>query len=372
MGWLLRELGKYAAELFPVRGICVDSDTSEQPQDILIDPSSIHPGLVAETDPPPMPFNVATLSDVGKRGYDRQSSLFEFFLDGTRRTFLVAEMESSSKRYLPVLGGQISAAVVRRDRETGKVRVHRRDGMNVIALPGGGIGINEGDLRELDQKLQAAKRPFHVVQYGDKGIARKEQPTDLAIAAINAAMQKLEIEALEDLTNSNLTSAQNMLIVDGSVQFTRIPLKHRSWLRNVVGVSKTFRTNLVFTKSKEEIGALLVKTLRKSGDRTPAFKATLSNNMYATWYLRIRDMQHTDKPLSGVVKVERLLITEEEMELGLGTDLINNVSLSLLGERYVTPYGKDERWANHLYPVYLAERYQKSQLMSEMQFLRLF
>lgn len=372
MGWLLRELREYTPALFPVRGVCVDSDTSEQPQDIVIDPASIQPGLTAETDPPAMPFNVATMSDVGKRGYDRQSSLFEFFLDGTRRTFLVAEMESSSKRYLPVLGGQISAAVVRRDRATGKVQVHRHRGMNIIALPGGGYGINDGDLRELDEKLQKAKRPFHVVPYGERGISKKEQPAELAIAAINAAMQKLEIEALEDLTNSNLTSSGSMLIVDGSVQFTRIPLKHQSWLRNVIGVSKTFRTNLVFTKNKEEIGAVIVKTLRNAGDRTPAFKATLGGNMYAAWYLRIRDWHHTDKPLSGVVKVERLLLTEEEMELGLSTDSVNNVSLSLLGERYVTPYGKDERWANHLYPVYLAERYQKSQLMSEMQFLRLF
>jgi hypothetical protein len=241
-----------------------------------------------------------------------------------------------------------------------------------VALPGGGIGINQGDLDELQDKLSKWSRPFELVVYGEKGIPNSKQPTDLAIAKINEAMQSLEIRALEELTNQNLTSASNMLVVDGSVQFTRIPLANRSWLRNVVGVSKTFRTNLVFTKDKREIGAILVDTIRNVGDRTHAFRYEFRNNAYAVWYLRIRERKHTDKPLSGIVKLERLLLTQDELEYGLTSDVINNISLSIVGERYVTPFGKDDRWPNHLYPVYLAERYQRGQLMGEAQFLRLF
>jgi len=163
-----------------------------------------------------------------------------------------------------------------------------------------------------------------------------------------------------------------MLVVDGSIQFTNIPLKNRSWLSNVVGVSKSFRTNLVFTRDKKEIGALLVENLRRVGQRTPAFRYDLRGNAYSVWYLRIRERRHSDKPLSGIVKLEKLLLTEDELEYGLDSDVVNNLSLSVLGERFVTPYGRDERWANHLYPVYLAERYQRMRLMSEIQFLKLF
>lgn len=357
--------------LYPVRGVCVDSDDPGVPQDAKVDATKIKPGMLAEIDPGPFPINVALHEGDPTRGYDRKRSLFEYFLDGTRRTFLVAELATSSQRYLPVLAGQISAAVVKRERDTGRVHVARHDAANVVALPGGGIGINQGDLDELQERLRKWSRPFQLVVYGEKGVPDSKQPTDLAIAKINQAMQSLEIGALEVLTNRNLTSASSMLVVDGSVQFTRIPLANRSWLRNVVGVSKTFRTNLIFTKDKREIGAILVDTIRNVGDRTPAFRYEFRGNAYAVWYLRIRDRTHTDKPLSGIVKLERLLLTGDELEYGLATDIVNNISLSIVGERYVTPFGRDERWTNHLYPVYLAERYQRGLLMSEAQFLRL-
>jgi len=357
--------------LYPIRGVCVDSDDPHVPQDVRVDPSKVKAGMLAERDAGPFPVNVTVGESDPGRGYDRGRSLFEYFLDGTRRTFLVAELASSSQRYLPVLAGQISAAVVSRSRDTGRVHVFRHSAANVVALPGGGKGINQGDLDDLQEKLRRWSRPFEVVVYGDRGIPDSKQPSDLAIAKINEAMQTLEIGALEDLTNRNLTSASTMLVVDGSVQFTRIPIENRGWLRNVIGVSKTFRTNLVFTRDKREIGAVLVETLRNVGDRTHAFRYEFRNNAYAVWYLRIRDRRHTDKPLSGIVKLERLLLTQDELEFGLTTDVINNVSLSTLGERYVTPFGKDDRWPNHLYPIYLAERYQRSQLMGEAQFLRL-
>jgi len=358
--------------LYPVRGVCVDSDDPHSPQDSRVEPGKIKRGMLAERDPGPFPISVTSGEPDPTRGYDRKRSLFEYFLDGTRRTFLVAELATSSMRYLPVLAGQISAAVVNRARDTGRIHVSRHDAASVVALPGGGIGINQGDLDELRDKLRAGTRPFELIVYGEKGIPDSKKPMDLAIAKINDAMQQLEIRALEDLTNRNLTTASSMLVVDGSVQFTRIPLENRSWLRNVVGVSKTFQTNLVFTKDKREIGAVLVETLRSVGDRTPAFRYEFRNNAYAAWYLRIRDRKQTDMPLSGIVKLERLLLTEEEFDFGLTSDVINNISLSILGERYVTPFGKDDRWPNHLYPIYLAERYQRGQLMGEAQFLRLF
>lgn len=357
--------------LFPVRGVCVDGDDHDAPQDERIDPSKVKAGMSAERDAGPFPVCVTQDEVDPERGYDRKRSLLEYFLDGTRRTFLVAELASSTQRYLPVLAGQISAAVVCRSRDTGQVRVFRHDSANVVALPGGGVGINQGDLDDLQAKLRRWSRPFEVIVYGERGIPESKQPSDLAIAKINEAMQTLEIRALEDLTNRNLTSASNMLVVDGSVQFTNIPTGNRGWLRNVIGVSKTFRTNLVFTRDKREIGAVLVETLRSVGDRTHAFRYDFRNNAYAVWYLRIRDRSHTDKPLSGIVKLERLLLTQEELDFGLTTDVINNISLSILGERYVTPFGKDDRWPNHLYPIYLAERYQRSRLMGEAQFLRL-
>lgn len=371
MAHILDEIKRYASQLYPVRGVCVDQDDPYRPSDDAIDVSKIKPGSLAEIDPSDG-FNITASSPVGKRGYDRQKSLFEYFLDGTRRTFLVAEMATSSRRYLPILGGQVSAAVMHRDRGTGRVKVFRHAFASVVAMPGGGLGINEDDLRELQERLAEAARPFRLLTYGEKGFKQDKNPIEYAIAKINAEMQSLEVAALEQLTNENLTASSRLLLVDGSVQFTSINQKNVSWLRNVVGLSKSFSTRLVFTKDKKEIGALLVESLRAVGDRTPAFRYEFQDRPYAAWYLRIRERTTMDKPLNGIVKLERLLLTDEEVEIGLPSDIIDNVSLSILGERYPTPYGKDDRWANHLYPIFLAEQYQKQKLMSERQFLHLF
>jgi hypothetical protein len=117
--------------LYPVRGVCVDGDDPNAPQDAKLDASKIKQGMSAEIDPGPFPVSVTAGEADPARGFDRKRSLFEYFLDGTRRTFLVAELATSSQRYLPVLAGQISAAVVRRERDTGRVHVSR----HVTMLP---------------------------------------------------------------------------------------------------------------------------------------------------------------------------------------------------------------------------------------------
>ena len=44
----------------------------------------------------------------------------------------------------------------------------------------------------------------------------------------------------------------------------------------------------------------------------------------------------------------------------------------LMNERNPVCYGTDGRWANHIYPIYLTERYIKSQYLSSNLFLELF
>jgi hypothetical protein len=372
MSAALSTLRRYASTLYAVRGVCIDADTQDAPQDAHIGADEILVGQLAETDPPPeeVCMNVLTSTGVGKRGLTRAESLFSLFLDGTRRTNLVAEMETAGGRLLPILGGQISAAVVRRDRGTGAVSSYRCRNRRLMLVPGGGRGMNERDVRDLSNELEASHSSIEVDTYVVRG---DQDPHDAGIAKINSLMQHLEIEALEELTNQRLLSQRNMLVVDGSVQFEAIPVENQSWLRHVVGVAKTFNTHLSFFRNGKEIGAVLARSLRQIGDRTAAFKRKRDeDHQYAIWYLRIRDNYYLDYPLSGIIKVERLLVTDEDRERGLPSDVVNNVSTSLVGERYVTPYGRDARWANHLYPVYLAETFQHSNLLSDPHFLRLF
>lgn len=93
---------------------------------------------------------------------------------------------------------------------------------------------------------------------------------------------------------------------------------------------------------------------------------------FAVWYVRLRNARKTRGPFDGIVKVEKILVSEQEEEYGLETREVDNISAWLMNERNPVCYGKDDRWANHLYPIYLTESYIKSQYMGTLRFINSF
>ena len=63
------------------------------------------------------------------------SSLFAYFLDGSRRTYKIADFASSDNKFLPIIAGQIGAATCyRKDKKLKKNQLLKR---NVLAVPTG-------------------------------------------------------------------------------------------------------------------------------------------------------------------------------------------------------------------------------------------
>lgn len=81
-------------------------------------------------------------------------------------------------------------------------------------------------------------------------------------------------------------------------------------------------------------------------------------------------MNMMSNPLEGIIKVEKM--ATEDDENGLSTAVVDNISLSLLNEGSPTCYGRDRRWAAHLYPVYLTEALVKSTFESDLAFISKF
>ena len=124
------------------------------------------------------------------------------------------------------------------------------------------------------------------------------------------------------------------------------------------------------TKGKIHIGALLTKL--EFAERTPVLHSSDKSNRYeyGVWFVRIRKA-HRGNPLDGIVKIEKMALKDDKDRDGFETNLIDNISLSLIAERNPTCYGKDERWANHLYPVYLTEKMVKASFLSDIHFQNL-
>ena len=148
-------------------------------------------------------------------------------------------------------------------------------------------------------------------------------------------------------------------------------MKH--YYRYVLGVSKSFNPTNCYVEGGGTKSSVIAGL--KKNERTPAcfYQSKISGEgvNFCVWYLRIRESKYTHNVFDGIVKVEKL-IQDYELKHGVDTELINQLSAFLLRERNPVCYGNDKRWANHLYPVYVAENFAKSKYISTDLFLSLF
>ena len=309
---------------------------------------------------------------------DRTFSNFSFFMDGSRRTYKIGDIViDGGKKIYPVVIAQIRAGCTERD---GAKKLHSHQTIlrkNLLLLSD---KINTVDFKEIQQRLMrtaVAKEMFlEVVSYRFES-EKHNIPVNAAIAKANSMMHDMEIEILSNMVKSGSLDTDRMLVVDGPLQFLRQDTgkpEFSDLFYNVIGVSKSFNPMLPASgKSKRggtQIGAELLKL--EYGERTPVFmKENDRGRRFGVWYLRIRPKNRVSNPLEGIIKIEKMAL-EDYYDSGIPTDIIDTISLSLLNECSPTCYGRDERWASHLYPVYLTETLIKSTFESDLVFINNF
>lgn len=309
---------------------------------------------------------------------DRTFSNFSFFMDGSRRTYKIGDIViDGGKKIYPVVIAQIRAGCTERD---GAKKLHSHQTIlrkNLLLLSD---KINTVDFREIQQRLMrtaVAKEMFlEVVSYRFES-EKHNIPVNAAIAKATSMMHDMEIEILSNMVKSGSLDTDRMLVVDGPLQFLRQDTgkpEFSDLFYNVIGVSKSFNPMLPASgKSKRggtQIGAELLKL--EYGERTPVFmKENDRGRRFGVWYLRIRPKNRVSNPLEGIIKIEKMAL-EDYYDSGIPTDIIDTISLSLLNECSPTCYGRDERWASHLYPVYLTETLIKSTFESDLVFINNF
>lgn len=307
---------------------------------------------------------------------DRTYSGFSYFMDGSRRTYKIGDMVLQGKKIYPVVVAQVRAGSTERD-DHKKIHVHgsvlRK---NLLLLSD---KMNDVDFAEIRQRILKTKMAhsldLDIVKYHFDPL-KDNIPVNAAIAKANSMMHDLEIDILGNMVNSKVLEPDKMLIVDGPLQFIRQDTgkpEFADLFYNVVGVSKSFNPMLpTSNKAKRggtQIGAELLKL--EYGERTPVFlKENSRHRKFGCWYLRIRPKNKVSTPLEGIIKVEKMAVIEDED--GLNTSVVDTISLSLLNEGAPTCYGRDKRWASHLYPVYLTESLIKSTFESDLVFIHNF
>lgn len=310
-------------------------------------------------------------------------SILHFFLDGTRHTYKVDDI-AIGKNVYPIIAGQIGVGCccrIKRD-----MRPQQIYSEFVLVLPSViNKDGNNDDLffNLLMQKINKSEiLSRYNIQFGKILYyhARTDENSEkLGIAKIQDYMVELEKTMVKKLTEQKLLSSGAYLVKDGSLEYkatkTGDPFhfdKIRNNYRHVIGVSKSFNPDLAKSISGQSNAKFIAELPLYT--RTPAFMYSSQisgEERYAIWYLRIRG-EHTKSPFDGILKVEKLLVGEREKESGLSSDEIDTLSANLVNERNPVCYGADDRWANHIYPIFLTELFVKSKYLSNDFFMNIF
>jgi hypothetical protein len=324
---------------------------------------------------------------------NRPVPCLQFFLDGSRHVYHVDDISYAS-RVFPVVAGQVGVACCRRiDGRMQAVQqaVHKI----VLSLPNkcDKSGRHpEAFLANLREKLNDNHRLKSIgLSLDDILIYKTADPErgefrDRGIATIQDYMVNEEKAMVDSLAQQGLLSQTAYLVKDGSLEYQPMQtggkyanLKNfKNSYRYVIGVSKSFNPeNCKDGKGNANARAIIEL---KPFHRTPVARIKIKRIPeieFAVWYIRLRKFpEQTKTPFDGVIKVERIMVTDNETRhgrgYGLDTEDVDMISATLINERCPTCYGADLRYANHLYPVYLTESYIKSLYLGSDVFLSLF
>lgn len=334
--------------------------------------------------------NTINLTAKAKKLIEQQKNganpLFTYFLDGSRRTFKIDDI-SYNKEVFPIIAGQVGVGCCKRVNK--QLNIFKYINKNVIVLPDS-AKQNQWDsdlsfkklLSDINEMMLKSNIIIDDIQTYKTYSVKNEDDVDYdkkGIAVIQTIMVEEEKQAVSELASNRILNDSNYLLKDGSLEY-RINYKSENELkifrnnyRYVVGVSKSFNpANCVDEKGRSNTSKIVNLDLYH---RTPVsmYTSQYNNNMkFAVWYIRIRDKKYTHNAYDGILKIEQILVSEEQVNNGIDSEIVDLISANIINERNPVSYGSDMRWANHLYPVYLTEKYVKSRYIGNTVFLNLF
>lgn len=329
--------------------------------------------------------NIKDLEQKAKR-IKNEKPLFTYFLDGSRRVFKVDDI-SYENQVFPIIAGQIGVGCCKRENKNlSNVLLNKK---YIIAIPDMALDsswkkeiILKALLDDVNECLLNSKLNIKFTDIKTYNCKKNQEDKfeNRGIAVIQDLMVDEEKGAVVELFSKNYINHENYLLKDGSLEYRTMATgnyrelkKIKNSYRWVVGVSKSFNPEKCIDKFGRNNSNMIANL--KQFCRTPVYryKSTLFDGVeFGIWYVRIREKKYLNNPFDGVLKLEKILVTESEIESGLQTEEVDLITANIINERNPVCYGVDKRWSNHLYPVFLTESYIKSKYISNDLFLNIF
>ena len=295
-------------------------------------------------------------------------SLFNYFMDGSMRTINAGYVRDPKERFLPIFLAQVGVGATKLDGK--RIGVEDFTSKNILFLPDAFRKYDEHTMRARVADVAHSSSQKLDVDLKCYSVELDTEPIDEARKQILAEMHKLETDLIKSYAKSNKVSRDCLLIIDGSLQFYENLEHDKEAFHNVVGVSKSFKLNRQIgsgTRSRR-VGTYVAEL--RPRHRTPAHKIHIQrvNLTVGAWYMRLRSPTQNSDSFStdGVVKIELFPDDATGTEPALDTNRCNRISRHILALRHPATPSTDSRWASHLYPIYLTERYIKSRFRSDI------
>ncbi len=298
---------------------------------------------------------------------DNDPLLFRYFIDGSQRITQAGYVVDPKKRYLPLIIAQVGVATT--ELRASRLQIKHYDSANILLFPN---SFSDGDLVEAKAvACDAAKTSrlpldlsFDRYEVDD---TENRPPVDSARARVLHKMHSMEVERIVSLVRAGDISRDALLLIDGSIEFYTDMDRHKEDFRNVVGVAKSFNLHRPYRSGAgaERVGTLVSRL--PEGYRTPACGTQHRNLTIASWYLRlhgrgrIASLEHLD----GVVKIEVFPDRPTSEAPWMDAARCDRISEHVLALRAPATPNTDSRWASHLYPVHLTERYIKTKFRND-------
>ncbi len=336
----------------------------------------------AEDHPQKSGFKIIQSSDIIKF---HNKTRFKFFLDGSRHVYKVGDVLIAGTVY-PVVAGQIIVGCCIREERQMKEFLHSRK--LVIAMPSIYDADHHGpnffrkkcadlnDEIDKDPNISLKLKIDRIIPYKIDGEIDKGRNKYLhqAITVVQNEMMDEERKMVNRLCQEYIINEDAMLVKDGTLEykkdFTNMPdadLDSAMFdlnIENVIGVSKSFDPELL-NDLESQIGKIIAD-LPPYG-RTNAYRYLHEGKTYCMWYLRLRETPNASTRYSDVVKVELVIVGKTH----ISSQQIDMISTHLINEAFPVCFGKDSRWANHIYPIYVTESYCKSKYINDKIILKL-
>ncbi len=322
---------------------------------------------------------------------NRGEQLLTFFLDGSRRVFKVDDIaytKSGRSVIYPVIAGQIGVGCCKRINKMISPEMYKREivlSIPEIANADGKPGFYSSMVMKINSMSELNHMGFEIKKIIPYKISQSnsDKYEDRGTACVQDEMCRMEKEMVAQLVKAERLNQNNYLIKDGSLEYRptkdiRTNKRKNEIFKNnynwVLGISKNFNPEVCKDISGKSNPGFIAELPPLSRTPVACFRNPdlFGDMQFAVWYIRLRDKSNTHTPFDGIVKVEKMLVTQEENENGIDSDLVDVLSALIINERNPVCYGADLRWANHLYPIYLTESYVKSKYLSTESFLHLF